>query len=223
MRAFLLCTVLLMGCSPSHVNVDPTVISTDANAAVERAGRLASGWSLKQLNKLNHAVASGAAKALKGACASGVEFLENEGTQQTAEAVNRYLVDYILKNINPAVAAAIDVAAGVLDDILQVPAGTTLTKAELKLLASFVRGLGNGCEDFLLNRAIQAPILHKSLKNSRKWLRLATPRVSFKVQRDPASEVGGTVPPDEVLGITCLDGIAGGYSQFSFLLTTKFY
>jgi hypothetical protein len=123
------------------------------NQRVEGAGRSASGWSLRQFGKLSTSDAQTSAKLVKVVCDDAVKFLENPGTERTAEAVNKYLVDYLLKNLNPLVASGIDTAAGVLDDILDVPAGKLLTTAELEVLAAFVKGIGEGAQDYLAGKA----------------------------------------------------------------------
>jgi hypothetical protein len=143
------------------------------NLNVENTGRVASSWSLKQLDKLNHTAALESAKLLRTACNASEDFLSNPGIQATAEQVNQFLIHTLLSNLNPAVAAAVDVASGILDDVLQLPAGTMLTKAELTLLASFVRGLGKGCTDFIDGAPItKEPILRNSPR-PRKWLHVA--------------------------------------------------
>lgn len=210
MRSIVLSLALLTGCTAvSPTPVTPAVISVEVGAVVENAGRSASLWSLTQVGKLNTTVATECAKTLKTGCDTGQVFLQSNAAQMTAAAVNTYLIQAILKNVNSMVAAGIDTAAGILDDILQVPAGTMLTTAELAVLTAFVRGVGEGCDDFLAAKPAQALKMRLTLK-ARAWMH-APDAGTILIERTTASEVAGMIPPDEVLGKTCADGDPPGY------------
>jgi len=170
-RSFLVLCIPLLCCSCGHHPMNPgETITTSVVSKVERAGAKGSLWGLHQLNKLNHRAAVEAAKLLKKGSVAGVDFLEDPATQRTAEQINKYLIGLLLKNINPAVGAGIDIAAGILDDILQVPVGTTLTKAELEVIAAFVKGLGEGADQFLAGKSIDSPPERSKSMRSRHWL-----------------------------------------------------
>ena len=160
-----------------------TSITGGINGSVEQAGRVSASWGFRQMGKLSTTLATASAKELKVACDTGVSFLSDQGTRQTAEKINDYLVNVILKNLNPAVAMAIDTGAMVLDDILQVPAGTMLTQAELATLAAFIKGIGEGCQDYLDGKipvvapaANTAPTTTVKAMKPRAWLHLAPPK-----------------------------------------------
>ena len=161
----------LPGCMGDGKTGDPVADATmTINDKIEQGGKNSTLWTLSQIDKLSHTAALDAAKFLAAGSAAGVEFLENAGTQKTAEVINKYLIDCLLKNINPLVAAGIDTAATILDDVLNVPAGQMLTTAELELLASFVRGIGEGAKAYRDGKTLdQAPTVAKSLRK-RAWL-----------------------------------------------------
>ena len=176
MKRFMLvmCLGFLPACTITPQPGD-TSMTGGVNGSIEKAGRVSSAWGFRQMGKVSGPLAKFSAKELKQACDAGVDFLDNEGTLKTAEKINEYLVNCILKNLNPAVAMAIDMGAMVLDDILQVPAGTMLTKAELASLAAFVKGLGEGCQDYLDGKTIVVPqtatTATKAMNKPRMWLR----------------------------------------------------
>jgi hypothetical protein len=193
------------------------------NDKVEAAGRVSATWGLQQLDKLNHTLALETAKVLKAGSATGVAYLTDPNISQTAETVNHYLFDLLLAKLNPAVGAAIDVAAGILDDVLQVPIGTTLTKAEIQLLASFVKGLGEGCDDFLAGTLVVAPVARHMSSRGRMWLTPTAPVIekSKSVKKTtmldldrPGDDASEHVPPVTLLGVTCENGEQPGYFTY---------
>jgi len=224
MNKILLCTGMMFLCScggTGPVNTDPGTITTDICAKVEKAGREASGWGLRRVGDLSSSAAMEAAKLVKQGSTAGAGFLTSPSAQYTAEMINKYLVNILLKDLNPVVAAAIDIAASILDDVLQVPAETMLTRVELDVLAAFVKGLGEGADDYIAGKASnQPPIVTKEIRN-RQWLHNNPRRVPKSVQRDdptnlenPGYQASEYIPPTNIRGVTCENGPQPGITTY---------
>mgnify|MGYP001579036257 CR=1 FL=1 len=165
--SLMLCVLMLtaVGCGDKKTGGD-TTNATDNTGLVEKmngkahdAAREWINWGLRRVGDLSSTASVAAAKNLQIAANKGVMWLEKESSIKTVEKVNSYLCDTILSSLNPAVGAGIDMAARILDSTLGIDANKTLTEAELKLVASFVRGISDGCTDYLAGKLASPPQL----------------------------------------------------------------
>jgi hypothetical protein len=170
MKRFILILPFLCCACTTPPQTQPSAITQGIMDKAEKAAASASAWSLYELNRLNHTAAVDSAIALKNNTAFAVLFLTNPITQFTAMEVNKYLIQILIKDINPLIGTGIDAATIILDDVLGASTGV-LTTVELDLLASFVRGLGAGADQFLTGQPASKPEAIKRLtKNPRFWL-----------------------------------------------------
>lgn len=179
-RSFCLLTISILLCSGCAQPPQDALASLENSVKgnVEAAGIKAAYAALKAGDTLSHTIALSAAKAVQSGCATGAKYLSTDGAAQTAEAVNHYVFDLILANLNPAIGAGISTGAAILDDVLKVSPGKSLTAAELAILSAFLKGLSEGAQLFIDGRTLpdDPPATVSGVKDMRPRFWLAMPK-----------------------------------------------
>ena len=197
----------LVGCATTNrPDVQPSSGDPIADNARRGAG-IATAWGLARLSDANDTAATVSAKGLLSATARATAYLQSDGATATAEVINTFLFNVLIKDLPGPVGLAIDTGGAVLDGILgpvTSRVGTMLTKEELRILVAFAQGMNDGATAFLAGYPATQPAVTRNIRAPGGWLRspmknreLVPPAKASAIKRHYVNEdVGYCLDPE---------------------------